>query len=201
MVNCRKTTRGLDTPRVKELTAAWLYARRIGRPLNTMVSLRPLDIDYLPPIDRCKLFASFRNKLGVYARLRGFSPTFVWTREVSLDGRGEHLHVLMHVPRRLSVDFEETLIGWFPRPAEMHVQTADYRVKVVERSGRRHSAIGYLCKQMTPQAWYRRGLTRKAGGPIVGKRGGVSASLTAKAIASHEGAQDSVHIAPVAMAA
>jgi hypothetical protein len=35
---------------------------------------------------------------------------------------------------------------------------------------------------MTPQAWYKRGLIRKAGGSVLGKRGGVSANLTARAI-------------------
>jgi hypothetical protein len=35
---------------------------------------------------------------------------------------------------------------------------------------------------MTPQAWWRRGLIRVAGGKILGKRGGVSANLTSKAI-------------------
>jgi len=67
--------------------------------------------------------------------------------------------------------------------------------------GRRHSAIAYICKQMTSQAWYKRGLTRKSGGPIMGKRGGVSANLTAKAIAAQERAKDAAPIAPVAMAA
>jgi hypothetical protein len=37
---------------------------------------------------------------------------------------------------------------------------------------------------MTPQAWYNRGLIRKAGGAVLGKRGGVSANLTWKAIAA-----------------
>jgi hypothetical protein len=36
---------------------------------------------------------------------------------------------------------------------------------------------------MTPQAWWRRGLIRVAGGKILGKRGGISANLTSKAIA------------------
>jgi hypothetical protein len=37
---------------------------------------------------------------------------------------------------------------------------------------------------MTPQAWFKRGLIRKPGGVILGKRGGVSANLTWKAVAA-----------------
>jgi hypothetical protein len=44
------------------------------------------------------------------------------------------------------------------------------------------SAIGYIAKQMTPQAWYKRGLNRKAGGAILGKRGGVTRNIGRAAI-------------------
>jgi hypothetical protein len=47
-------------------------------------------------------------------------------------------------------------------------------------------AIGYIAKQMTPQAWYRRGMLRKPGGPIVGKRSGVTRDLDRHATALRE---------------
>jgi hypothetical protein len=53
------------------------------------------------------------------------------------------------------------------------------------------SAIGYIAKQMTPQAWYRRGLIRKAGGPILGKRGGVTRNIGAKTIDAYFNARAS----------
>ena len=53
------------------------------------------------------------------------------------------------------------------------------------------SAIGYIAKQMTPQAWYRRGLIRKAGGPILGKRGGVTRNIGGKAIDAYFNARAS----------
>src|SRR5262249_20722702 len=89
--------------------------------------------------------------------------------------------VLMHVPRKHYSDLEEKLIGWFPEPGAAHVQPADQRVFITE-TGKRMSAIGYLAKQMTPQAWYKRGLIRKPGGPILGNRGGVTRNIGAKAI-------------------
>jgi hypothetical protein len=87
----------------------------------------------------------------------------------------------MYVPPKHYADLEEKLIGWFPEPGAADVQPANQRVFVTV-TGKRMSAIGYLAKQMTPQAWYKRGLIRKAGGPILGKRGGVTRNLGAKAI-------------------
>jgi hypothetical protein len=182
MVNFRRETSGLNPKQIKELNNGWLHARRIGLPLNVLVSCRPSNSDDLASVDRCKLFRQVRNKLGVYARLRRFRPTFVWTREIHCDGTVEHLHVLIHVPQRLFGDFQQTLIRWFPEQGEIDVRRADYRTTFTS-TGKRKSAIGYISKQMTPQAWWRRGLIRVAGGKILGKRGGVSANLTSKAIA------------------
>jgi hypothetical protein len=105
----------------------------------------------------------------------------VWTRECNTDSTGEHLHLLMHVPRRHYLHLEEKIIGWFPAPGAAHVQPAHQKV-FVDETGRRMSAIGYLAKQMTPQAWYRRGLIRKPGGSILGKRGGFTRNIGPAAI-------------------
>lgn len=183
MVHRRRETKGLSTDQVKELHGAWQHAPWMRRPLNTLLSLRPLSIDAISPADRCTLFASFRNKLGVYARAHGFTPAFVWSREVNLDGSGEHMHVLMHVPIRHRSRFEDTVIGWYPGPGEIDVTTASQRTRITY-NGKRLSAIGYITKQMTPQAWYKRGLIRKAGGPILGKRGGVTNNLDWRAQAA-----------------
>lgn len=119
MANRRRVSKGLCTAEVKEMSEAWHHAARIGRPLNVLISLRPEKIDDLSPEERCLDFRAFRNKASGYARRHGFEPTFVWSREINPDGSGEHMHVLMHVPKRFRQHFEETLIGWFPGPAEM----------------------------------------------------------------------------------
>jgi hypothetical protein len=179
--NYRRESSGLDRKRLNELINGWFHARRLGLSLNVFVSFRPIAGDELAPAERCKLFARVRNKLELYARLHRFPPTFVWAREIHCDHTGEHLHVLMHVPDRLFGDFQQRLVKWFPGPGEMDVRAAHYRVTLTD-SGKRKSAISYICKQMTPQAWWGRHLIRVAGGRILGKRGGVSANLTSKAI-------------------
>jgi hypothetical protein len=142
----------------------------------------------LTPAERCRAFASFRNKLGVYARHRRFPPTYAWSREINPDGTGEHMHVLMHVPSKHRPHFDDLVVGWYSGPGEVDVTTANQRTRITH-NGKRFSAIGYITKQMTPQAWYKRGLVRKAGGPILGKRGGVTKNLDWRAQAAFRSAR------------
>ena len=100
MTNVRRLTKGLNTDQVKDLNHAWHHAARIGRALNAFVTIRPIDIDDMLPVERCRLFTRIRNKLAVYARQHGFDAIFIWSRNANLDGTGEHLHVLMHIGRR-----------------------------------------------------------------------------------------------------
>jgi hypothetical protein len=175
----RQYTKGLDSKQVTELTRGWEHAARIGIPVNVLVTIRPFEEYDATAI--CNVAAGIRNKLGVYARQHGFPFVAAWTRECNPDGSGEHFHVLMHVPPRYYQDLEEKVIGWYPEPGAADVRRAHQNVTLTE-NGNRRSAIGYVCKQMTPQAWYMRGLNRKAGGAILGKRGGVTRNIGPAAI-------------------
>jgi hypothetical protein len=175
----RRYTKGLGTQQVNDLMRGWEHASRIGYPLNVFVTIRPFA-EY-DPAKMCKVAAGIRNKLSVYARQHGFPFVAAWSRECNPDGTGEHLHVLMHVPPRLYQDLEKKVIGWYPEPGSADVRRANQRV-IVTDTGIRMSAVGYISKQMTPQAWYKRGLQRKAGGAILGKRGGVTRNIGVAAI-------------------
>jgi hypothetical protein len=170
----RQYTKGLDTKQVKELTRGWEHAARIGLPLNAFVTIRPFE-EY-DPAKMCTVAAGIRNKLGVYARQHGFPFVAAWTRESNPDGSGEHFHVLMYVPPRYFADLQEKVLGWHPEPGAADVRRAHQKV-TIGTNGNRMSLIGYIAKQMTPQAWYKRGLNRKAGGAILGKRGGVTRNI------------------------
>jgi hypothetical protein len=91
------------------------------------------------------------------------------------------MHVLIYVPSRRRLRFEGIVMRWLPEPGAIDVTAAHYQTRFTA-SGKRLNAISYISKQMTPQAWYKRGLIRKAGGSVLGKRGGVSANLAARAI-------------------
>jgi hypothetical protein len=193
-MNRRRSTKGLNRDQVNELHRGWEHARRIGCPLNAMLTFRPLE-DY-DGLAFCLFVKRVLNQLGVYARYRDFTFVAAWTRECNADGTGEHLHVLMHVPRRHFLHLEETIIGWLPAPGAAHMQPAHQKV-FVDETGKRMSAIGYLAKQMTPQAWYKRGLIRKAGGPILGKRGGITRNIGAAAIERYFDILSKTRIHPV----
>jgi hypothetical protein len=173
-MNYRRTTNGLKPKQVTELEAGWHHARRIGRPLNAFITIRPTGIH--DPADFCGLWRSIKNKLGTYARQHGFPFMAAWSRECHPDGSGEHFHVLMHVPKKHFDKLSTRVISWFPEPGVVDVEPANQRVTISDR-GIRGSVIAYISKQMTPQAWYKRGLTRQKGGSILGKRGGVTINI------------------------
>jgi hypothetical protein len=178
-MNRRRESKGLKPKQVTELTAGWHHARRIGYPLNAFITIRPTGIH--DPSAFCALWRSIRNKLGTYARQHGFPFVAAWSRECQPGGSNEHLHVLMHMPRKHFEKLSTRVLSWFPEPGVVDVRHANQRVTIRAR-GIQGSAIGYLVKQMTPQARWKRNLNRKAGGAILGKRGGVTKNIGPAAI-------------------
>jgi hypothetical protein len=176
MANYRK---GLKGHEVTDLTDAWHHARKMGRDLNVLVTLRPPGIDAIPQAARCKIWTRLLKKLAAFARAR-FPFTAVWAFEANPDGSGEHIHVLMHVPRKHRSRFDNIVDGWFDRPHEIDVTTAHQMTRFTW-DRRRMNAISYIAKQMTSQAWFQRGLIRKGGGPILGKRWGCTRNIAWKA--------------------
>jgi hypothetical protein len=151
-------------------------------------TFRPIDIDGMLEADRCALFAKLRNKLAGYARKHGVEATYAWSREVGVDGLGEHMHVLIHIPPRLHRHFASIVWTWLPERSDDGVYMSAVDVRLASQrtmftdADKRLNAIGYICKEMTPQAAYRRQMNRRRGGAILGKRGGVTANIDRKAI-------------------
>jgi len=81
----------------------------------------------------------------------------------------KELAAVLRAPRLFAV-------GWHPGPAEIDISLANYQVRFTP-DGKRLSVAGYIMKQMTHRAWFKRGLIRKAGGPILGKRGGCTRNI------------------------
>jgi hypothetical protein len=101
----------LNRKQVNELHRGWERAAWIGRPLNVMLSIRPLgDHD---PTAFCQFAARVRNKLGCWARQRALPFVAALARECNQDGTGEHLHVLMQVPAKHYSDLKEKIIDRF----------------------------------------------------------------------------------------
>jgi hypothetical protein len=177
-LNRRQQKRPLNPAECHALEHAWHQAAKVGYPLNAMITIRP-QIE-LTPLQHAKLVNKFWNGLGVWSRRAGPFYYCILTREAEPNGKrfgfGEHFHALVHVPANKLTDLREAVIRWHPTPGEAHVRRAHQNEKQTA-GGKIESALGYLTKQRTPQAWWNRPYRRKAGGIVLGKRYRITANL------------------------
>jgi hypothetical protein len=153
--------------------------------MNRFVTIRPSDIDDHTPVERIKVWQTWRNRLAQFARDNGFPFTSVWTRESEPDtGRKEHLHLLLHVPRKRLAQFDELMEAWDGGTEQILNEPADYGTKVTD-TGRYKNVFNYMTKN-SPQAAYKRKRYFRSGGPILGKRFGTTANIGSKARAVAE---------------
>jgi len=162
-MHVRTQSRALNNDDVKALQHIWHEARRMRLPLNVFLSVKPENSDTMTVEALCTLFDRIKNLYGEFARRHRFKITYLWVRESLADGTREHLHMLCHVPKP-------------------HQERFFALAQVVRRMsrGKQGSALGYLVKNMTSQAAYRRPYIWKKGGPIMGHRWGCSRNLKAR---------------------
>jgi hypothetical protein len=181
----RKVSRSIPGKAVRELEAAWRFAKSIGQPMNRFVTIKPSGIDDHTPVGRIKIWQHWRNRLAQFARDNGFPFTSVWTRESEPDtGRKEHLHLLMHVPRKQLRQFDDLMDQWDGKTGQILNEPAGYDTRVTE-TGRHKNVFNYMTKN-SPQAAYKRKRYFRSGGPILGKRFGTTANIAGKARAVAE---------------
>jgi hypothetical protein len=181
----RRITRQLTLPQVRDLKSAWHHALSIGRPVNRLITIRPHDINDQNPEQRIETWSSWRNKLAQFARDNSFEFTCLWTRESKRNtAQDEHLHVLMHVPQPLQKRFDKVVEAWCDGTDEIDVRVCSYQIRRNQKGGEK-SVLTYIAKN-SPQAGRYLNHTIQLGGPIFGKRYGLSSNLTARARARHE---------------
>ncbi|MEK9280687.1 hypothetical protein MTR72_13680 [Bradyrhizobium sp. ISRA442] len=176
----RSITRQLTLRQVRDLKSAWHHAKTVGQPVNRFITFRPHDINDQDAEQRIDTWWRWRNKLAQFARDNDFDFTCLWTRESERHtGKNEHLHVLMHVPRSLQKRFDRVVEAWCDGTDEIDVRGCTYQIRRNERGGE-ESVLTYIAKN-SPQANRFLNHTVQYGGPIFGKRYGLSSNLTAKA--------------------
>jgi hypothetical protein len=161
----------------------WHHARRIGRPLNHLLTIRPAELDALELAERHEAWQRTYKKLEQYARTKGFEWTAAWARESDRDtGDGEHWHILCHLPDGLTDHFETTVRRWFAGPREVDLRLADQFVRRDRKRGKIASAATYITKAAHPHSIYGRPeIPYRPSGPVFGKRGGVTRNIGRKA--------------------
>lgn len=173
---------------VKAIDQAWMFARSIGLPLNRFLSVRIPGIDNVPPERRSALWSRYRNRLAQFARDNRFAFACVWSRESEPgSGNKEHMHVVMHVPPKLQDQFDAMIDRWSralddehgsgggSNSAAIDCRPSTYRTRR-SSSGKKRNVITYITKNSPQAAWTKERSFQK-GGPIVGKRCGMTRNL------------------------
>lgn len=184
----RKSSKALTHREVRDISEAVHFAEKIGKPLTATLNINPALLAAYPP-DVGLWVSAFLNKLRIWCDRAGFGYFAIWVRENYEGDRREHLHVFLSVPEQQRKELEEAARRWLPGdPAVLEVGRPKFSN---DGFGRRvNKALTYLLKQMTPQAWASLGRAvrrekhcRRTGepvAPIMGKRCGVSRSLSEK---------------------
>ena len=168
--------------------AAAVFTAQEHRPLNrhTTIHFEAAGIDQ--PV---RAIGQYLKLAGDWLRTRGQPFAYIWVRE-SGDRKGEHVHILMHVPPQMAKQFARRERGWRKRIGARPALGA-FRSTPVGRSYR-HGEVGiqfgesycdhlneivaYLVKGAEPVAVKALGHVRaEPGGELWGKRTGTSENI------------------------
>lgn len=187
-----RSSEALSEPAVRGIIAAAEFAPVIGLPLNRFTTIHWQKADVS---DGLAATGRFLKLARDWLRLQGGGFAFVWVREGGL-AKGEHVHILLHLPPDLAPEFRRRVRGWlqccgarwrrgvmYSRPVGRSLRHA-MGGHVYSEAYADHLAagVGYIVKGATAETGARLGLRRlEPGGVIVGKRSGVSQNLGAGA--------------------
>lgn len=187
-----RPTLNLSAKHVGSIIAAVDHALSVGPRLNRFTTFHLEKVGVKDPV---RAISGYLRQASDWVRYHGGTFAYVWVRENG-EGKGDHVHILMHVETRLQAGFHRLERGW------------KRRVGIVQRKGLRgvclsrpigrsltdHLALGrgsddyaanlfavrdYLLKGATQTVLDRFGIARKSDGDcrVVGRRYGVSQSL------------------------
>lgn len=170
------------------LHAAAHFAPKAGVPFNLFKTIHWQKAGVSDPLAATGRFLKLASD---WIRSKGGTSAYVWVREAG-DEKGEHVHILLHVPPALAPGLARRQRGW------LQACGAEWRRGVIytERIGQslRHATagqvsgedylahleevVGYVLKGGEPGALEALGLERReTTGALVGKRAGASQNL------------------------
>jgi hypothetical protein len=176
-----KRSAGIAFRDAENIIAATAYAERVGLSLNRFVTLHFAAAGIADPV---KAIGRLAKLMGDWLRVNGGGFAYVATRETG-EGKGEHVHMLLHVPGRLRARFNERQPGWLraigARRKRGVIQSGPvgrrYFAPSDDLEARGHYAenlaavLAYLLKGAEPVARERLALPRaEPGGELEGKR-------------------------------
>jgi hypothetical protein len=183
----RRST-ALRLSEVRNIIAAAEYSEQQHRPLNRHLTIHFGAAEIANPV---RATGQYLKLAGDWLRTQGASLAYIWVRE-SGASKGEHVHILMHVPPNLIAQFALRERGWRKRIGAKRALGA-FRSTPIGRSYRHGETgiqfgelysdalagiVGYLVKGAEPRAVSALRLTRaQPGGGLWGKRSGMSENI------------------------
>lgn len=191
-----RESHALTMAQIANLRAAERHAEKIGLPFTRMISIH-WQAAGVPLAGMAKATGRFTDLLTKALARHGSGTAWLWTHEnVPGNGhdKGGHCHLLAHVPADLVSRLTALQRGWLRR-----ITGQPYRARVIHSKpigGRLgleagnpdlhavnlEAALAYVLKGASPEAASQFGLERlEPGGRVIGKRGGTSQNIGAKA--------------------
>jgi hypothetical protein len=183
----RRST-SLTLAQVRNIMAAVVFTAKEHRPLNRHTTIH---FDAAGIADPVAALRAYTKLMRDWLRMQGAPFAYIWVREAG-EHKGEHAHLLLHVPPDLTGAFARRERGWRKRIGATRALGA-FRSTPVGRSYRHaesgiqfgehysdHLAaiVSYLCKGAEARAVRALRLSRvEPGGELWGKRTGMSENI------------------------
>jgi len=108
----RQERKALSHDEVHDLVEAEHFADKIGKKLNTAITIHPKLLDAYPDDIGRWLSTTFLNSLRTRSNGLGFGHYALYVRESYEGDRREHVHLLLHVPDKERSALEAMLKRW-----------------------------------------------------------------------------------------
>lgn len=184
----RRRSIALRLAEVRNIMAAAVFTAQEHRPLNRHTTIHFEAAGIAEPVTALRRYTKLARD---WLRTQGAEFAYIWVREAG-EAKGEHAHLLMHVPAHLIAIFAQREGRWRKRIGAKPAQGA-FKSTPVGRTYRHaetkihhgelysdHLAamVGYLVKGAEPRVIKALGLTRvEPGGELWGKRSATSENI------------------------
>lgn len=183
-----RRSRALSKKDVENIRAAGVYTAEEHRELNRFTTIHFEAASITDPV---WAIGRMMKLAGDWLRTKGAVPTYIWVREAG-EGKGDHVHLLWHVPPALMKEFAKRERGWRkligakPRKGAFKTKPVgfSYSHGAYQIQHGRHFAeasrgvFDYILKGVVSNAAASLGIAHpKPGGELWGKRYGMSENI------------------------
>ena len=187
----RRST-ALSKKDVENIRAAGVYTAEEHRELNRFTTIHFEAASITDPV---WAIGRMMKLAGDWLRTKDAVPTYIWVREAG-EGKGDHVHILWHVPPSLIRALAKRERGWRKRigakprrgafktkPVGLSYAHGAYQIQYGRHFAEASKGLfDYILKGVDPKAATALGIVRtEPGGELWGKRCGISENINRSA--------------------